>query len=207
MIAAANHVAVPYFDQLPPQALPAVCRAWEAVSLQRDIACDSVFLRFCIDLDRANCRKPEKAEFGQWFRGVRTGAIPRPADVTDIVEVAGRIAVADVERAEQAFRVVAAGHVLAEAKLAAGYDAMCVQSQDDLVCEAVKDLLIHISEVGELPHYAPHDRSPMMVALDLLEPFAPDTMERLLDVIVTEFGAELCAALATTFTPATGAAA
>ena len=207
MIAAANHVAVPYFEQLPPPALPAVCRAWEIATLQRDIACDSVFLRFCIDLDRANCRKPDKAEFGQWFRGVRTGAIPHPADLTDIVEVAGRIAVADVERIDQAFRVVTAGHDLAEAKLAAGYDAMCVQSQDDLVCEAIKDLLIHISEVGEPPLHPPQEHSPMMVALDLLEPFASDTMERLLDVIVTEFGAELCAALATTFTPATGAAA
>ena len=207
MIAAANHVAVPYFDELPPQAFPAVCRAWEAISLQRDIACDSVFLRFCIDLDRANCRKPDKAEFGRWFRGVRTGSIPHPADVTDIVEAAGRIAVADVERAGQAFRVVAAQQALAEAKLAAGYDAVCVQSQDDLVCEAIRDLLIHIAEVGQQPLHPPREHSPMMVALDLLEPFASDTMDRLLDAIVTEFGAELCAALAVTFTPTTGVAA
>lgn len=210
MIAAVNYVAVPYFEQLPPQAGPAVCRAWEAIArLDRSAATDGIYMQLCIDLDRANCRKPEKAEFARWQRDIRAGLVVDPLGMFDVVEMCsvGSSAKGDVERIDQAIRVVAAGHALAEAKLAAGYDAMCVQSQDDLVCEAIKDLLIHISEVGQQPLHPPREHSPMMVALDLLEPFASDTMDRLLDAIVTEFGAELCAALAVTFTPTTGVAA
>lgn len=207
MIAAANHVAVPFFEQLPPQAVPAVCRAWNEITLERNIACDSVFLRFCIDLDRIKCRKPGKAEFGQWFRGVRTGAIPYPADADGSVEIAGQIAVEDTERVMQACSVLAAGNALAQAKLAAGYSPECVFPPDDIICEVIKDLLTFISETGEQPRYAPHDRSPMMVALDLIEPFTPETHERLLDAIVYEFGPELLSALATTLAPSPGAAA
>lgn len=71
---------MPYFDNLPPAALPALQAAWDKV--MEKFSMTAIFDGFSRDMNELKHIAPTRPECNDWVNAVRNGHVDRPTALT-----------------------------------------------------------------------------------------------------------------------------
>ncbi|RRY09039.1 hypothetical protein [Brucella anthropi] len=151
MTAVLNHVAIPFFDRVPPRGVKAVLVVFDGIT---DMAwsVESSFHYFTNALSLQGIVGPTFTEFTDWYWRVRNGFVdrPHPSDAYADSDECKLSVVEPYQPAEKtveghsltcALAIVKAAHKLFEAQLDAGYSPLSLNLEDQIVGEALKEVL------------------------------------------------------------------
>lgn len=162
-----NHVAVPFFDRVPPRIMDLVITTFDNI-VERGQSTKEAYHSFGNAVKKRHVEGPTFHEFADWHERVKNGLVDRPHPSEVLVFSAATVAsfqpapkaqeerpikqphtiacvvdleAVDTERLQQARTIVLAAHALNEAKLAAGYTPASITLDDTVLQQALTDLL------------------------------------------------------------------
>lgn len=161
-VAVSNHVAVPFFDRVPPRVKDLVITTFDNI-VERGQSTREAYHFFGNAVKKRNVEGPTFDEFAHWHERVKNGLIdrPHPSDVVVFSAAPATISkpspqateklrsmacVVDLEtvaaeRLRMARAIIVAAHALNVAKLAAGYSPESIALDDTIVQQALTELL------------------------------------------------------------------
>ncbi|MCQ4630901.1 hypothetical protein GB927_012680 [Shinella sp. CPCC 100929] len=191
MIALVNAAVIPFFDRIPPRAIPVVRRAIERIRHQElgSQTTDFSYNLFCTELRAVDIAGPSVDEWAVWVRDVQTEL----AEIAN--DLAGGLSSA-AAKARTAYRIVAMAVSLQQAMIDGGYSPDSVELENQIVAEAIKEWLTAEAkgwgEAMNIPY------SPGEMAMSLLSSPDSDQNAKLLDVFALHMQRELAQAIVKT---------
>lgn len=203
MNALLNHIPVPFFDRVPTRAKPAYISVFDGI-VDKAWPVESAYRRFISALSTNAIDGPDFKEFSDWYWRVSQGLIDRPHSSeiycsAEDGEVPPSLYQqsendADEHRLMRAFGIIKAAKSLFEAQLKAGYTPPTLRDDDEIIAEALRDVLTAAAEATVMDadiHMTPGNK----VADLLLGEGSAEIDSKLFECLTMAMQPELCAIL------------
>ncbi|TAA54854.1 hypothetical protein [Shinella sp. JR1-6] len=188
MIALANAAVIPFFERIPPRAIPVVRRALDRIRRQDLGSQANEFSHnlFCTELRAIDITGPSFDEWVSWVRDVQAELAEATCELPAGIPLAAA-------KTRAAYRIVAMAVRLQQAMIDAGYSPDSVEMENQIVAEAIKEWLSAEAEGWSEAMNLPY--SPGEMAMSLLSTHDGDQNAKLLDVFAMHMQRELAEAI------------
>lgn len=190
----ANLVTLPFFARMPARATAVAQRAIQRVWRQElgSQATEFSYNLFCTELREVDVDGPTFDEFATWIRNLPPEpSAPNPTDLpaaNALFHTAGD----PVDRALKAYAIVVNAVRLQQSMIEGGYSPDCVEMEDQIVAEAIKEWLAYEASAEEESGF---DTKPVELAFGMLRPSEQGSGDKLLDILATHMQRELALAI------------